>query len=494
MPPPRTTSLFRRAGRYCFSRNSKDQPQQQQRRLLAGITVTKAPENNTSSNKMNTGSRPAPSSAPADGNLFQEPIHILGAGSIGMLLAASIRFTFPSYPVKLILRDKPEYQNVDKLSICLRQTFEQPQQDDNGTRSNTNRTRMVHVPCETTTGNNQRAARRRKPIRHLILTTKAFSAVAAVESVVDRIVTIAAADAAEDTSTDNDDDDDPDSSSGARRSSILVLCNGALAVQQELSEWLVSYKEQQQQQPSSPPLLLPTIRVGILTHGAYREQQQQPALADGNDAGIQHVVHAGYGSCVLESNGDDDGMAILLDMAGLNCTTASGADADADTTSAAASMQRLLWNKLAANCVINPLTALHRCRNGQLWELPRFRSHYYPSILREVAHVYVASATTSAAAAENSLEENTTRQQASLQLLIDQAEAEFRDYVDTVLRDTASNKSSMLQDIDVDEEQAMIRTEVDYLSGYVVRTGAAHGVACPVNQELWEKVRALHQQ
>jgi len=67
--------------------------------------------------------------------------------------------------------------------------------------------------------------------------------------------------------------------------------------------------------------------------------------------------------------------------------------------------------------------------------------------------------------------------------------------VDTVLRDTAHNRSSMLQDVESatnTNSSTVIQTEVDYLSGYVVRMGKKHGIECPVNKELCDKVRALH--
>jgi 2-dehydropantoate 2-reductase len=59
-------------------------------------------------------------------------------------------------------------------------------------------------------------------------------------------------------------------------------------------------------------------------------------------------------------------------------------------------------------------------------------------------------------------------------------------YVEQVVTDTAANKSSMLQDV-----LAQRRTEIAYLSGYVVRRGRALGVECPANEELWKQVRSL---
>jgi 2-dehydropantoate 2-reductase len=61
--------------------------------------------------------------------------------------------------------------------------------------------------------------------------------------------------------------------------------------------------------------------------------------------------------------------------------------------------------------------------------------------------------------------------------------------VEEVARNTATNMSSMLQDV--------IRgtpTEIDAINGAVVRAGETTGVPIPLNQMLWHMVKALDQQ
>lgn len=437
-------------------------------RSLGTITVTSSgsnKDNNSENNKRQTGKKMRQTivQEPVRVPVFQEPIHILGAGSIGLLLAASIRFSFPSYPVKLLLRDKPEYSSAAAtraMSVCLRQTFlvePQPQQYKyNYVDQPRRRPRIVHVPCETIQLTQQKRQQSR-PIRNLFLTTKAFSAVAAVRSIVDRLSS----------STSSDE-------TTATPSRLVVFCNGALAVAEELTELLREHNNKQEQSSS-----LPNIYLAITTHGVYREPPDNSIIQD--DDGIQqHVVHAGFGSIVMQVSKEMEGIPTLLDMAGLNCR---GLNDENDSE-----LQRLLWYKLAANCVINPLTALHQCLNGELRAtVSNFDSYYYPSILREVAQVYY----------HYSAEKNATTNNKT-PLNVDQLETELRTYVDKVLRDTAENRSSMLQDVlaDDDENNATkrkaVRTEIDYLSGYVVRTGTKYGVDCPVSRELWERVCALH--
>lgn len=391
---------------------------------------------------------------------FTEPIHILGAGAMGMLWAASVGCVFPSYPVKLLLRDTAKNAEKKSMAICLRRAFDdadvkqqqhhhhhQQQQQPmktvqpvtvtkQGKSSKRISPRIVHVPCETV------SAMSSNSIRNLIVTTKATQAVEAVESVHHRI-------------------------NEATR--IILLCNGALAVAEDLKEMLRGSNLASSTQQ-------PIILLALTTHGAYREDSSDADADDDDDDELHHVVHAGYGNTVLQGCEE---LAVLFDMCGLHCsniaTAVSSSDDDGDDE-----MQRLLWNKLAANCVINPLTALHRCLNGEIRQLFDFSGRYYPQILREVARVRVAVVTNATTGTTGGAGGGVS--QAAV-------ETEMRDYVDAVIRDTANNRSSMLQDV-----AAGRLTEVDYLSGYVVRTGRALGIATPVNEELWRAVQSLQQQ
>jgi 2-dehydropantoate 2-reductase len=56
-------------------------------------------------------------------------------------------------------------------------------------------------------------------------------------------------------------------------------------------------------------------------------------------------------------------------------------------------------------------------------------------------------------------------------------------YVDQVIESTAENISSMLQDIRAQ------RTEIDYITGYLLKRARAHGIAVPENARLFELVK-----
>jgi 2-dehydropantoate 2-reductase len=53
-----------------------------------------------------------------------------------------------------------------------------------------------------------------------------------------------------------------------------------------------------------------------------------------------------------------------------------------------------------------------------------------------------------------------------------------------VIDTTAANHSSMLQDI-----RTQRHTEIDYITGYVIRRGRKHGLTLPVNSHLFDTVK-----
>ena len=125
-----------------------------------------------------------------------------------------------------------------------------------------------------------------------------------------------------------------------------------------------------------------------------------------------------------------------------------------------ASMAPLLWRKLAINCAINPLTVRYQCRNGELLDISDAKADL-ASLCREIELVGRAAGFGE-----------------SLQNL----EAVVLD----VARKTASNSSSMLQDV-----RAGRTTEIDSISGYLCRVARSHGIPAPLNEALYAEISAL---
>ena len=113
------------------------------------------------------------------------------------------------------------------------------------------------------------------------------------------------------------------------------------------------------------------------------------------------------------------------------------------------------WRKLAVNCVINPLTALYNCRNGDLQRYPE----QIEALCREVASIM-------------EMEGYHTSCEG------------LQQYVMEVIQSTADNVSSMLQDI-----RTQRHTEIDYITGYLLRRARSHGVTLPENARLFELIK-----
>ena len=124
-----------------------------------------------------------------------------------------------------------------------------------------------------------------------------------------------------------------------------------------------------------------------------------------------------------------------------------------------ADIEQSLWLKLAINCAINPLTALHRCRNGELTGLAL--APQLAGLCEEIMQISAAAgfgATT----------------------------ADLPEQVAAVIRATADNRSSMLQDV-----LARRGTEIDYITGHLLQLASRHGVAAPRNESLYRSICRL---
>jgi 2-dehydropantoate 2-reductase len=118
------------------------------------------------------------------------------------------------------------------------------------------------------------------------------------------------------------------------------------------------------------------------------------------------------------------------------------------------------WRKLAINCCINGLTAIYRCRNGELSGLAGARLQ---RLCREVAAIVTALGQPTAAAA---LAQN----------------------VHSILTNTAANYSSMHQDIEAQRD-----TEIAMLNGFLCRRAGLLAIACPENKRICTEIERLQQ-
>lgn len=126
--------------------------------------------------------------------------------------------------------------------------------------------------------------------------------------------------------------------------------------------------------------------------------------------------------------------------------------------------------KLAINAVINPLTAIFDCLNGELFDDPR-RLALMRLLLSEISPV-ISAILTSSFTEEPSSEAASIFSLSALERIIFDAAGK-----------TAQNISSMRQDM-----LAGRRTEIDYINGYIVAQGAKIGHDCGINRTLVQLV------
>jgi 2-dehydropantoate 2-reductase len=307
--------------------------------------------------------------------------HLLGAGSLGCLFAASLQRA--GVALELIVRDAAAlHQLRANNGIALTRT-----QGPLDNKSPVGESVTVAIAASTT--NSIQTA-----ITHLLICTKAQQTLDAIAAIKSSIV--------------------PDA--------IIVLLQNGMGVRELL----------QRELPHA------TIFHALSTEGAFRTARFA-------------VTHAGHGETLIGSNDAEQQTLAQHIVQSLQCEL---------PIIFAHDIELRLWLKLAVNSVINPLTALHRCRNGELTQIINIEKKI-TLLCAELAQV---------ARAEH-IELNTMQ---------------MHNEVYRVIHTTANNKSSMLQDI-----EAGRASEIDFINGYIVQRAHRHGLSCPHHKQLLHAVRAL---
>jgi 2-dehydropantoate 2-reductase len=297
--------------------------------------------------------------------------HILGAGAIGGLWAAALMAT--GKPVRLLLKNQRHQSQWQH-----RQVLEIEELDGN---------RHSYSPAVSLCQDSA-------PIHKLLITTKAYDALPALQSVYHRLQS---------------------------RAIVVLMVNGMGAREQVLA--------------ARPAL---DLYCASTTEGAFRHAPFS-------------IQHAGAGTTAVGNHGRDQPPEWLADWQQSSLHTRWTTDINA-----------ALWQKLAVNCAINPLTATEQCLNGELLQ-PQY-AQQLQSLCTEISSVLMAEGQPEIA-------------------------AQLTQTVKKVISATAANRSSMLQDA-----LAGRRTEIDFITAYLLERAAHHDLDMPANRKLLASIRQLESQ
>ena len=236
----------------------------------------------------------------------------------------------------------------------------------------------------------------------------------------------------------------------SRDSTILFLQNGMGVVDEVNAKLFPDEKHR------------PTYIIGVVSHGLYSTKSFS-------------VIHAGEGTIAL-------GVLPRLPM--------DGRDRPEHLTQLAASARYLLrtmtrtpvfvavgfpptdllqqqLDKLAVNCIINPLTGIIDCKNGALLSNFHF-TRIMRLLLAEISLIIM------------NLPE--LKNVPNVKMRFDTIRLER--LVVSIVSSTAGNTSSMLQDLRQGRQ-----TEIDYINGYIVKRGEEMGVHCVMNYMLIHMIK-----
>ncbi|NNC54981.1 MAG: hypothetical protein HKO07_04575 [Pseudomonadales bacterium] len=181
------------------------------------------------------------------------------------------------------------------------------------------------------------------------------------------------------------------------------------------------------------------------------------------------VLHTGRGSTAIGEHTQATGGSTTLDRAELFKALGFPAQLNIDCTHNS-NIHRAVLQKVFINCVINPLTAMFNCRNGELLSNARYHASFV-ALCAELQAVYNAlereSNSAAAAAGEPAPKAFELAQRAA-----------------KVARATAANQSSMLSDW-----LAGRRLELDSLNCHIGEAARELGIACPLNTGIIEQLQ-----
>ena len=211
----------------------------------------------------------------------------------------------------------------------------------------------------------------------------------------------------------------------------------------------------------------PHYMFGIVSHGVYSDSKFKVAHAGSGMMSLSIVPRTPF----EQRRPGSDVESLMAPSSRYLLRTLTRAPTLCALGLSPSDFMQLQFEKLAINAVINPLTAIFDCKNGEL----RY-NHAIKRVIRlllaEISLVF------------RSLPE--LKGLPNVQVRFSSQKLEYR--IGEIVTSTAENRSSMLQDV-----TNGLRTEIDYINGYVIRRGEELGVRCTVNYTILQMLKGRQQ-
>ncbi|KAM3078486.1 2-dehydropantoate 2-reductase (Ketopantoate reductase) (KPA reductase) (KPR) [Clarireedia jacksonii] len=205
----------------------------------------------------------------------------------------------------------------------------------------------------------------------------------------------------------------------------------------------------------------PNYLIGVTSHGVYSNGPFSSVLAGRATATIASIASSQINGTARDSTNTENDNYLLHQVQQPEILNVKQVSHD--------QILQLQLEKLVMNAMINPLTVIFDCKNGELFKIEA-ATQYMEKLLAEASQI-ICSLPELAGRPEVKKRFATTRLK---QIVLDIANV------------TAGNTSSMRQDV-----QAGKKTEIDYINGYIVKKGKEFGIKCPINEGLVEQIREI---
>ncbi|KAH6917003.1 ketopantoate reductase PanE/ApbA C terminal-domain-containing protein [Coprinopsis sp. MPI-PUGE-AT-0042] len=396
--------------------------------------------------------------------------HVLGLGPIGSLISHHLRRRLPvTDAITLIVKNKEQgIKRIPRIKVELggkitTSTNFSLEVFDNGPIAPRKRPPSYTGPANPNPTLPAVANLRQEPglINSLVIASKAHQTLPAIEKLLPRL----------------------------NGTSTIVLLQNGMGVYEELVTRVFRVPEQR-----------PHFILASNTHGAYFFDDRLIHAGQGAiEFGIAPDAHGRNFEASLEQPPEDEDPRLNLEdisgqedpeherYASLHATVAAlGTLEELNATwQPISSVELAMRRKVVVNSIINPLTAIMRCRNGDLFQSKEAQA-ISSAVCSEAARTFAAQIRTETDEWRREMERQGYSTEGidvgGIPLALSQAALEHE--VLRVAEATADNKSSMLADIERGRE-----TEVEYLNGYLARTGATFGVPTPTVTALYNLVK-----